>query len=199
MEKQIYSVSEVSLQIKYLVEDSLKNIWVEGEVSNLKYHTSGHIYFSLKDEKSAINAVIWAGQSHSIKFKLEDGLKITVFCKATTYSMRSQYQLVVLNAVPSGKGALQLAFEQLKKKLQQEGLFDDSRKKPIPFLPQKIAVVTSPTGAAIRDIISVLKRRYANVELLILPVRVQGNEAKDEIAQAISDVIYISRIWILLF
>lgn len=187
-DKQILTVSELSWQVKTLLEGNFGIIWVEGEVSNVKYHTSGHIYFSLKDEKASINAIIWGGQSGFLKFKLENGLKIIAQCKLTSYPARSQYQVVVSNASPAGLGALQLAFEQLKKKLAAEGLFDIGRKKKIPVLPRRVAVVTSPTGAAIKDILSVIKRRFSNLEVLIYPARVQGAEAKDEVVEAISDL-----------
>ncbi|MFH1282736.1 MAG: exodeoxyribonuclease VII large subunit [bacterium] len=188
MNQKIYTVSEISQQIKQLIESQFTNVWIEGEISNIKYHTSGHIYFSLKDEKSNINAVIWSGQSSILKFKLENGQKVTVLARLSAYIARSQYQLIVLKIDPSGKGALQLAFEQLKAKLEKEGLFDSKLKKAIPVFPRKIGIVTSPTGAALRDILSVLKRRFSNLEVLIYPVRVQGDEAKFEISRAIVDL-----------
>jgi exodeoxyribonuclease VII large subunit len=188
MEDKIYSVSELSQGIKYLLETSFREIWVEGEISGLKISSLGHTYFDLKDAVSNISGVMFRGFATGLKFDLENGLLVRVRGNVTTYDKQSKYQLMAKEIQPAGQGPLQLAFEQLKKKLQAEGLFDAARKRPIPALPQKIAVVTSPTGAAIRDILSILKRRYANLHIIIAPVKVQGAGSKEEIAQAIKDL-----------
>lgn len=184
-ERKIYTVSELNREIKTILEDSYPQVWVEGEISNFKMYSSGHMYFSIKDESSQISAVIFNGVNRSFKFKLENGLKVIARGKISAYPKRGEYQIIIDVLEPSGKGALHLAFEQLKAKLEKEGLFDQRRKRPIPLLPKKIGIVTSPTSAAIRDIISIITRRFANVEILLYPVRVQGDEAKGEIVQAI--------------
>lgn len=183
--RKVYSVSELNRDIKAVLENSYPDVWVEGEVSNFKLYPSGHMYLSLKDAESQISAVIFQGVNRSFKFKLEDGLKVLARGQVSAYPKRGNYQLIISHLEPAGKGALQLAFEQLKEKLEKEGLFDQSRKRPIPVLPQKIGVVTSPTGAAIKDILTVINRRFANVEILLYPVRVQGDEAKFEITEAV--------------
>ena len=183
--RKVYTVSELNREIKTVLEDTYPDIWVEGEVSGLKTYGSGHTYFYLKDGESQLPAVIFQGMGRSIKFELEDGLKVIVRGRVTAYPKRGDYQIIVNYAEPAGVGALQLAFEQLKAKLQSEGLFDASRKRSIPLLVQKIGIVTSPDGAALRDILSVIERRYANVSILIYPARVQGDEAKYEITEAI--------------
>ncbi len=185
--KHIYSVSELTRYIKVVLEDTFAKVWVEGEVSNFIRHTSGHMYFSLKDEGSILNCVIFKRTNQDLKFKMENGLKVVAFGKIGVYDKRGQYQLYIENIEPKGIGSLQLAFEQLKKRLQKEGLFDKSRKKPIPYLPYRIGVVTSPTGAAIRDILNVTKRRFQNIDVIISPVRVQGKGSALEIASAIED------------
>ncbi len=187
-EPRIYTVSELSGGIKYLLETSFRELWVEGEISGLKISSLGHTYFELKDANSNISGVMFRGFAANLKFDLANGLLVRVRGNITTYDKQSKYQLMAKEIVPAGIGPLQLAFEQLKKKLQSEGLFDAGRKRPIPALPQKIAVVTSPTGAAIRDILSILKRRYANMHIIIAPVKVQGAGSKEEIAQAIKDL-----------
>lgn len=183
--RKIYTVSEINKEIKAVLEDAYPDVWVEGEVSNFKPHPSGHMYLSLKDSDSQISTVIFAGVNKSFKFKLEDGMKVIARGRVSTYTARGNYQLIVQYLEPSGKGALQLAFEQLKAKLEKEGLFDQARKRPIPALPQKIGIVTASTGAAIKDILAVINRRFANVEILLYPVHVQGDEAKFEIKEAI--------------
>ena len=188
MSEKIYTVSELSQGIKYLLESSFREVWVEGEISGLKVSSLGHTYFDLKDANSNISGVLFRGHAANLKFDLQNGLLVRVRGNITTYDKQSKYQLMAKEVVPAGIGPLQLAFEQLKKKLQSEGLFDQARKRPIPALPQKIAVVTSPTGAAIRDILSILKRRYANMHIIVAPVKVQGQGSKEEIAQAIKDL-----------
>ena len=184
----IFTVAELSREVKGLLETGLADVWVEGEVSNPKLYPSGHLYFDLKDADSLVACVIWRSRAQSLKFKLEQGLKVVARARVTSWQKSSKYQLDVAYIEPREKGALQLAFEQLKAKLEAEGLFDPARKRPLPGLPQRIGIVTSLEGAAIRDILSVLKRRFANLEILIHPVRVQGDTAKGEIAQAIDDL-----------
>ncbi|HBA60504.1 MAG TPA: exodeoxyribonuclease VII large subunit [Elusimicrobia bacterium] len=187
-EPRIYTVSELSGGIKHLLESTFRELWVEGEISGLKVSSLGHTYFELKDANSNISGVMFRGFAANLKFDLANGLLARVRGNITTYDKQSKYQLMAKEIQPAGIGPLQLAFEQLKKKLAAEGLFDQERKRPIPALPQKIAVVTSPTGAAIRDILSILKRRYANMHIIIAPVKVQGAGSKEEIAQAIKDL-----------
>jgi exodeoxyribonuclease VII large subunit len=187
-EPRIYTVSELSQGIKYLLETNFRELWVEGEISGFKVSSLGHTYFDLKDANSNISGVMFRGFAQGLKFDLENGLLVRVRGNITTYDKQSKYQLMAKEIQPAGIGPLQLAFEQLKKKLAAEGLFDPSRKRPIPALPQKIAVVTSPTGAAIRDILSILERRYANMHIIIAPVKVQGAGSKEEIAEAIKDL-----------
>jgi exodeoxyribonuclease VII large subunit len=184
-EQRVYSVSELTKAIKGELEEQFSSIWVEGEVSNLATPQSGHTYFTLKDESSQIRAVIFKYMGSRLKFQLENGMQILARGGVSVYEPRGEYQLIVDYAEPRGAGALQLAFEQLKKRLAEEGLFDKKYKKPIPLLPKKIGVVTSPTGAAIRDILNIVTRRFANVHILIAPVRVQGTEAPSEIVRAI--------------
>lgn len=185
---KVYTVSELSQGIKYLLETNFRELWVEGEISGLKVSSLGHTYFDLKDANSNISGVLFRGFAQGLKFELANGLLVRVRGNITTYDKQSKYQLMAKAIEPAGIGPLQLAFEQLKKKLAAEGLFDPSRKRPIPALPQKIAVVTSPTGAAIRDILSILKRRYANMHIIVAPVKVQGEGSAEEIANAVIDL-----------
>lgn len=188
MKIKTFGVSEVNEYIRKLlsVDIILNNLQVEGEISNFKYHSSGHMYFSLKDDKSRLRCVMFKGQAKLLKFLPEEGMKVIIKGYISLYERDGQYQLYVQQMQPSGIGVLYKAYEQLKKKLEQEGLFDNDIKKPIPFLPRRIGVVTSPTGAAIRDIISVINRRNPNVEIIIFPVLVQGIESKNQIAHAIN-------------
>jgi exodeoxyribonuclease VII large subunit len=160
-------------------------VWVEGEISNLRTPGSGHSYFTLKDEGAQLSAVLFRGRGRRVRFDLEDGMQVLVFGGLDVYAARGQYQLVVEMMEPKGLGALQLAFEQLKRKLEAEGLFDEGRKRPLPAFPRVIGVVTSPTGAAIRDILNIIGRRFGDLRILIAPVRVQGDEAPGEIIQAL--------------
>jgi len=186
--RPIYTVTQLTTEIKNLLERNFEYIWVEGEISNLRIPTSGHIYFTLKDETAQIRAVMFRLQSRLLKFEPVDGLQVISYGRISVYEPRGEYQLIVDYLEPKGLGALQLAFEQLKEKLAQEGLFDPAHKKPIPRLPQRIGIVTSPTGAAIRDMLKIIERRYANVHIFIYPVRVQGPGAAQEIAQAIKEL-----------
>lgn len=185
--RRILTVSQITLEIKALLEEGFGGIWVEGEISNCRASGSGHVYFSLKDPNAVLSAVIFNRQSRDIKFKLEDGLKVICFGSIDVYPPRGQYQLIIEKIEPKGVGALQLALEQLKAKLEKKGFFSAEHKKPIPYLPAKIGVVTSLTGAAIKDILKVLDRRFKDTHIIINPVKVQGEGAKEEIAQAILD------------
>ncbi len=183
-ERKVYSISEITREVRNLLEGEFGEVWVEGEVSNFRRPAFGHSYFTLKDENAQIRAVLFR-RAARLRFKLEDGLKIRVFGKVSVYEKRGDYQIICEIVEPVGLGELQLAFEQLKKKLHAEGLFDPERKKPLPMLPTRIGIVTSPTGAAIRDILNILDRRFANLHILIAPCRVQGDEAPGEISEAI--------------
>lgn len=183
---KIFSVSELNHFVQKTLEEKFSDIWVEGEISNYRGASgSGHCYFCLKDANAQVDIVAFRGVMNALRFKLEEGLKVLICGKVTLYPQRGRFQIVANTIEPKGAGALQLAFEQLKKKLEAEGLFSSDRKKLIPALPQKIGIVTSPTGAAIKDILTVIDRRFANVEILIYPVKVQGEGAKEEIAEAI--------------
>jgi exodeoxyribonuclease VII large subunit len=184
-EKHVYSVSELTKYIRVIIEDSFPGVWVEGEISNFILHSSGHMYFSLKDATSILKCAMFKRANEKLKFSLKNGMKVIAFGSISVYEARGDYQLIVEEVEPKGIGALQLQFQQLKEKLAKEGLFDEKYKVPIPFLPNRIGVVTSPTGAAIRDILNIARRRFQNVEIIINPVKVQGAEAKDEIAAAI--------------
>ncbi len=196
--QKIYSVSELNSQIKQTLETSFASIWLNGEISNFKAHSSGHYYFSLKDKGAQISAVMFKGSNRLLKFQLEDGLEVVANGRVTAYEPRGSYQIVLEYVEPKGLGALQLAFEQLKKKLEEEGLFDPLRKKPLPLLPQKIGIITSPTGAAIRDLLQILQRRYPNIEVLLIPVQVQGEKAAGEIAAAIAEMNTFSDIQVMI-
>jgi exodeoxyribonuclease VII large subunit len=178
----IFSISELTQLIKFQLEQSFDYLWVEGEISNFRIPSSGHFYFTLKDEKSQIRAVMFRSQNRTLEFSPEDGLSVICRGRLNVYETRGEYQLILDYLEPKGLGALQLAFEQLKQRLAQEGLFDPDHKKPLPQLPRKIGIVTSPTGAAIRDILNIIERRFAN------PVKVQGEGAAQEIATALQEL-----------
>ena len=184
--RYIYTVSQLTSSIKIVLEDSFQNIWVDGEISNFKA-VAGHFYFTLKDDKSELKCVFFKSSNEKIKFEIKDGMRVLCRGKISIYEQRGVYQLYVARIEPKGIGELQLAFEQLKEKLFKEGLFDEAHKKPIPLLPERIGIVTSITGAAIRDILHVLNKRFSNVEVIINPVKVQGDEAKEEISSAIEE------------
>jgi exodeoxyribonuclease VII large subunit len=167
------------------LEDGFSTIWVEGELSNFKHHTSGHMYFTLKDAQAQIRGVMFRGHNRLLRFQPADGLSVLVNGTVTVYERRGEYQINVEFMEPKGLGALQLAFEQLKAKLEAEGLFDEARKRPLPLLPGKIGIITSPTGAVIRDMLAILRRRFPGLEVLIHPVAVQGGGAAAEIAMAL--------------
>ncbi len=187
-EKTIFSVSDITRQIKQSLETKFPRVWVQGEVSNFKQHSSGHLYFTLKDEGAQLSGLMWRSRVASLTVIPEDGMKVIARGSITVYPPRGNYQIDCDQIQPVGLGELQLAFERLKKKLESEGLFDPERKKPIPEYPSRIGIVTSPTGAALQDIRSVLTRRFPSVEIVLVPVRVQGVGAAEEIATAINDL-----------
>ena len=184
-ERKIYSVSALSLEIKNLLEKQFPDVWVTGEVSNFREATSGHLYFTLKDANAQIRVVCFRNQARYLKFKPQDGISVIARGHLSVYEARGEYQLYVEYLEPAGLGALQLAFEQLKQKLAAEGLFDLARKKPLPVLPRTVGIVTSPTGAVIRDILRILKRRFPNMNVVLYPVKVQGEGAAAEIVEGI--------------
>ncbi len=181
----ILTITELTRAIKFNLESSFQKVVVQGEISNFKRHTSGHVYFTLKDEGAQLSAVLWRSRVGFLKFEPADGMKVVATGNITVYEPRGNYQLDVQSLQPLGIGELQLAFERLKQKLMKEGLFDEERKKPIPQFPGSIGIVTSPTGVALRDIMTIISRRYPLVELILVPVRVQGEGAAEEIAEGI--------------
>lgn len=184
-ERRIYTVAELNEEIKGTLESQFFNIWVEGEISNFRTPASGHHYLTLKDDTAQLRAVCFRSQNRLLRFRPEDGLAVLARGSLTVYEPRGEYQLVIDTMEPMGLGSLQLAFEQLKAKLQKEGLFEAARKKKLPLLPQRIGVVTSPTGAAISDILRILKRRDRCLNVLVYPVKVQGDGAAAEIAAGV--------------
>lgn len=184
---RVYSVYELTQEIKYALETGFPPLFVQGEISNFKRHTSGHFYFSLKDSEAQLPCVMWKGRNMNLAFQPQDGMKVLAFGQLTVYERQGKYQLDVFSLRPLGTGELQLAFEALKRKLAEEGLFDPMHKKPIPEFPERIGIVTSESGAAIRDILQILKRRAPWVEIVLRPVRVQGIGAAEEIATAIDE------------
>ena len=185
---KIYTVSTLTEQIKDLLEEHFDFVWLEGEISNFRVPSSGHYYMVLKDENSQIRAVMFRPQTRYLKFTPEDGMKVIVQGRIGLYQPRGEYQIILDYLEPLGVGALALAFEQLKKKLAAMGIFDEEIKKPLPFLPKRVAVITSPTGAAIHDFLKVIHRRFANIEITIVPVKVQGDKATAEIVEALEIV-----------
>lgn len=188
MEEQIYTVTALNEEIKRLLETELTSVWVEGEVSSLRQPPSGHLYFNLKDAHSQIKVVFFRRSTVNINFPLKDGQLVLIFGRISTYSLKSEYQLLGEKIEPKGIGALQIAFEELKKRLAAEGLFASERKKPISYLIKKLGIVTSPSGAAIRDILKVLRRRNPSIEVIIYPALVQGKEAVGEIVRGIEEL-----------
>ncbi len=184
-EPQVLSVSDINKHIRNMLEGEFSLIWLQGEISNFKAHSSGHFYFSLKDKKAQINAVMFKGLNSRLKFKPADGQEVMVRGKITVYEPRGNYQIFCELMEPVGAGALQMAYEQLKAKLQNEGLFSEARKKTLPTLPKHIALVTSPTGAAVRDMLNVLSRRFKGVNITLIPALVQGVKATASIVEGI--------------
>jgi len=199
-QRKIYTIFEVTTEIKQALE-RFGIVWVQGEISNFKHHTSGHMYFSLKDDRAQLRAACFRNNNHYLKFRPEDGLEVLARGRISVYEPRGDYQLLVEYMEPVGIGSLQLAFEQLKQKLRKEGLFAEEHKVRLPLLPKKVGVVTSPTGAAIRDMLRILNRRNASLDILIYPARVQGAGAAEEIAAGVRyfntrddvDVIVVAR------
>ena len=186
--RTILTVSDLTALLRTHIETNFSDVWVEGEVSNLRVPSSGHAYFTLKDTASQLRAVLFRSAGRALRFALQDGIRLVCRGRITVYEPRGDYQLVVEYAEPRGVGALQLAFEQLKERLAAEGLFDPARKRALPFLPRRIGVVTSPTGAAIRDFIQVAHKRFPGIGILLSPVPVQGEGAAEEIARAITEL-----------
>ncbi len=199
--REVLTVTGLTRQVQDVLEAAFDQLWVEGEISNLRRPASGHLYFTLKDEESQVRAVLFRPVARSLRFDPEDGMRIVCRARINVYKPRGEYQLILDYAEPRGAGALQVAFEQLKARLQAEGLFEPGHTKPLPFLPSRIGVVTSPSGAVIRDILNITKRRFPSVNVLVAPVRVQGVEAPGEIVDALRllneapgvDVIIVAR------
>lgn len=201
---QVLTVSQINTYIKFLIEDAepLKRLYVSGEISNLSSHyKSGHIYFSLKDEKSVLKAVMFATSAKRLRFAPKDGMKVLIRGRISVYEPSGQYQLYAEDMQPEGLGALNLAYEQLKEKLEKEGLFNQERKRPLPMYPKQVAVITSPTGAAVQDVLRILGRRWPVAEVALYPCTVQGENAVPELLAAMeavnrenkADVIIIGR------
>lgn len=186
--RKVYKVTELSRDIKTVLENAFPGVWVEGEISNFRVYPSGHAYFTLKDEEAQIRAVMWKGMRTRLKFEPKDGDHVVVRGRVAVYEKRGEYQIVAEAMEPKGLGALQAAFETLKKKLAAEGLFDEQRKKPLPYLSWSIGIVTSPRGAAIRDMIRTINRRFPGLRIVLAPAQVQGEGAAESVASAISDM-----------
>ncbi|HSH41442.1 MAG TPA: exodeoxyribonuclease VII large subunit, partial [Arenicellales bacterium] len=183
--RRVLSVSSLTRRIKDLLESEYADVWVEGEISNLSRPGSGHVYFSLKDERCQIRCALFRGRRRWVATELEDGARVLVRARLTMYEARGDAQLVVQEVEDAGEGALRRAFEALKRKLQEEGLFDERHKRPLPVLPRRVGIITSPTGAAIRDIVATFRRRFPAIPLLVHPVSVQGERAVDDILAAL--------------
>ncbi len=184
---QVYSVSEITKEIKGLLEKEYVSLWVEGEISNYLHHSSGHRYFTLKDANAQLKAVIWKFSAQGLTFEPKDGLKVRAFGDITLYEKGGYYQLRVVRLLPKGIGSLEEQFQKLKIKLAEEGLFDEEHKQPIPQYPSAIGIITSPTGAAVRDIINICRRRAPMIKLVVRPTKVQGDGAAADIAAAIEE------------
>jgi exodeoxyribonuclease VII large subunit len=200
-QRKIYSVSELSAEVREMLERRFTDVWIEGEISNFKSSAAGHLYFTLKDDRAQLPAVCFRNAARFLRFKPENGKSFRARGRITAYEGRGEYQLIVEVLEPAGLGALQLAFEQLKEKLEKEGLFRAERKRQLPPLPRRIGIVTSPTSAALRDVLTVLKRRHNALDVLIYPSEVQGANAATQIAEGIDylstqtdvDVILVTR------
>jgi exodeoxyribonuclease VII large subunit len=186
--RKILTVHQLTARVKKAIETDVGEVWVEGEVSNVAQPASGHVYFTLKDDRAQLQAVVWKGIARRLGFKIRDGDELIVLGRVTVYEPRGQYQIVVDRAELAGLGALQRAFEELKSKLAKLGLFDASRKRPIPYLPRVIGIVTSPTGAAVHDMLRTIWSRRPGARVVLRPVRVQGDSAAPEIARAIAEM-----------
>ena len=187
-QRKIYSVTELNTEIKSLLEDSFPFVWIYGEISNFRTPVSGHFYFTLKDAASQISAVMFRGQQRNLKFRPADGMSVTGMGRLSVYDPRGTYQIILEYLEPSGIGALQIAFEKLKKRLADEGCFDEAHKRALPFLPRKISIITSPTGAVVHDILKIINRRFPNIHIQIIPVKVQGHGSAEEIVAALEQL-----------
>ncbi len=192
--RRIFTVTELTVRVRDLLEERFFEVWVEGELTGVRLYNSGHLYFTLKDSSSLLKGLMFRSALRYLKFKPADGLRVVARGKISVYEPKGEYQIVCEHLEPQGLGALQLAFDQLKKRLQAEGLFDTSKKRPLPALPRKIGVVTSLDGAAIRDILKVLRRRYRNVHVVIRPARVQGEGAAAEIAHGLRQIVKVPNV-----
>jgi exodeoxyribonuclease VII large subunit len=188
---QLLSVAQLTALIKGTLEDAFPSVWVVGEIGDLARPRSGHIYLTLKDQRAQIRAVLWRGVASQLRFELEDGMQVVCRGDIDVYPPRGSYQLVIRQLEPRGQGSLQRALRELQRKLAAEGLFDPQHKQPLPQFPRRVAVITSPTGAAVRDFLELIRQRWQGAEILIIPVRVQGAGATREIAEAISLVNHI--------
>jgi exodeoxyribonuclease VII large subunit len=184
--RNIYTISQLNAEIKSLLESQFPFVWVVGEISNFRIPASGHYYFTLKDESAQINAVMFRGQQRQLKFDPNDGMRITGMGRLSVYEPRGTYQIILEYMEPAGVGALQIAYEKLKMRLAEEGLFAEQHKQPIPFLPQKIVLITSPSGAVVHDMLNIIDRRFTNLNIQIFPVKVQGESAADDIVNALN-------------
>jgi len=183
-----FSVAEFTRRIKTLLETELEPVWLHGEISNFVHHSSGHMYFPLKDESAQISCVMWRSRNQGLILTPSDGMQVLCYGQVTLYEKRGNYQLDVMKMIPAGVGQLQLALERLKARLHAEGLFDEEHKQPLPLFPRRIGIVTSPTGAAIRDLVQVARRRMPSIELVLRPALVQGEGAAEDIAAAIAEL-----------
>ena len=182
----VFTVSELNARIKSILEQRFPFVWISGEVSNFSVPSSGHFYFTLKDEKAQLRAVMFKGQNQHLQFQLSDGMAVTGIGRVSVYEPRGTYQVIFEHLEPRGTGALQIAFEQLKRQLAKEGLFDEQYKRPLPYLPEKIHIITSPTGAVIHDIMQIVDRRFPGMAISVIPVKVQGDGAIEEIVDAVA-------------
>ena len=200
-QRRIYTVSDLTADIKYILEDKFPFVWICGEISNFRVPASGHFYFTLKADNAQINVVMFRSQNRNLRFVPENGMSVTGLGRISVYEPRGAYQIIFEYLEPEGAGAIQLAYEQLKARLVEEGIFDEKHKKPLPYLPQKISIITSPTGTVVHDILKIINRRFSNVHIEIIPVKVQGEGSEDEIAAALkllnarddSDIAIIAR------
>ena len=192
--RRIYTVTELTVRVRDQLEEKFFEVWVEGELSGVRLWNTGHLYFTLKDSSSLLKGLMFRSALRYLKFRPVDGLRVVARGKISVYEPKGEYQIVCEHLEPQGLGALQLAFDQLKKRLQAEGLFDAARKRPLPALPRKIGVVTSLDGAAIKDILKVLRRRYRNVHVVIRPTRVQGEGAAAEIAEGLRQIVKVPHV-----
>ena len=186
--RSVLSVSEITAQIKGQIESQFSSIWIQGEISNFKHHSSGHMYFTVKDDSAELRCVMFRGYNQMIHFKPENGMEVLLNGKITVYEPRGQYQLMVQNMEPAGIGTLYLAFEALKKQLAVEGLFDESLNKILPSYPKRIGIVTSRTGAALQDMLNVFNRRAPYVNILLYPSSVQGDNASIDLIKGIEEL-----------